>query len=62
MNENDLGDKGKSKSKSRSKKDKCHYYHKLGHFKRDCLKIKKKNEKKVVSIAKENSNDFKTSC
>lgn len=50
-------DKGQSRSKTRSKKEKFHYCHKPGHFRRDCLKLKEKKEKDVASIVEENSSN-----
>lgn len=41
--------------KSRSKNYKCHYYHKPGHFRRDCLKLKEKG-KDVTGVTEDSSN------
>ena len=44
---------GKSRSKSRLRKNvECHYCHKFGHYKKDCLSSKKKNKRCKEKIAR----------
>lgn len=50
--------KRKSRFKPRSKNYKCHYYHKLRHFHRDCPNLNEKKGKEVVGIAENSSNGF----
>ena len=59
----------KSRSKSRLRKNvECHYFHKFGHYKKDCFKLKEKEDVRrksqdekssVVSVAEEASTSHK---
>ena len=44
-----MGKKGKVTSKSRLGKDECAFCHEEGHWKKDCPKLKKKDNGKSMS-------------